>query len=331
MTILFYLCIIIINALVFFNRNKIIKLVNIYDKPNEDRKKHLHPTPLIGGLFILVSLILYFFFQFFFNELLIPAKIPNTLFIGSLFFFILGIYDDKYNINPNIKLLLSIIFLLILIFNESNILLSYIVGPPLSTVYPLFNFSTPITILCFLLFINALNMFDGINLQCGLYVSIIFLILIIKGVFPFFLLALLISLIFFLIQNYNGKSFLGDNGALCLGFIISYIFIYDYNLNFNFSIEEIFLLMYLPGLDLCRVALFRILIKKHPFSPDRNHIHHYLISRYDDFFGCLLLMFIAFVPYILNLLLSIPYIIIFFSITLYSYLIINLKQKESSN
>ena len=327
MTILFYFCIIIINVLVLFNRNVIVKLVNIYDIPNEDRKKHLHPTPLIGGLFILVSLIFYYFFQTFFNELLIPTKLPNTLFIGSLFFFILGIYDDKYNINPNIKLTLSILFLLILISNDSNILLSYIIGPPLSSIYPLFNFSIPITILCFLLFINALNMFDGINLQCGLYVSIIFLIFIIKGVFPFFSLAILISLIFFLIQNHNGKIFLGDNGTLCLGFIISYIFIYDYNLNFSFSIEEIFLLMYLPGLDLCRVALLRILGKRHPFSPDRNHIHHYFISKYDDFFGCLLLIFIAFIPYILNLLLSIPYIIIFSSITLYSFLIINLKQK----
>ena len=67
MTTLFYICIIIINSLVFFNRNIIIKLVNIYDIPNENRKKHLHPTPLIGGLFILVSLILYFFFSIFFQ------------------------------------------------------------------------------------------------------------------------------------------------------------------------------------------------------------------------------------------------------------------------
>tara|TARA_B100000787_G_scaffold167710_1_gene154997 strand:+ start:623 stop:1348 length:726 start_codon:yes stop_codon:yes gene_type:complete len=240
-------------------------------------------------------------------------------------------YDDKFNIKPNIKLILSVIFLITIIYFDNDILLKYIIAPPHNTIYPLLNLSFPVTILCFLLFINALNMFDGINLQCGVYVSIVFIIFIIEGIFPIFSLAMLISLIFFLILNFNGKIFLGDNGVLCLGFILSYIFIHDHNTYFHFSIEEIFLLMYLPGLDLCRVAFFRAINKKHPFSPDRSHIHHYFTTRFSDFYSHLLITLLAFVPYALNLWLDIPYIIIISSIIIYSCIIFYFKRHISSN
>ena len=38
--------------------------------------------------------------------------------------------------------------------------------------------------------------------------------------------------------------------------------------------------MLLPGLDLIRLFIFRILKKRNPFSPDRNHLHHYLLKKY---------------------------------------------------
>ena len=37
--------------------------------------------------------------------------------------------------------------------------------------------------------------------------------------------------------------------------------------------------MSLPGYELLRVTITRIGDKKHPFSPDRQHLHHYLVSK----------------------------------------------------
>ena len=70
------------------------------------------------------------------------------------------------------------------------------------------NISTLFTILCFLLLINALNMFDGINLQVGVYCLIIFLIFFFKNLFPILSLIVIISLILFLYYNFKNKAYL---------------------------------------------------------------------------------------------------------------------------
>ena len=36
----------------------------------------------------------------------------------------------------------------------------------------------------------------------------------------------------------------------------------------------------IPGIDMIRVFLVRILKGKNPFSPDKNHFHHYLLKIY---------------------------------------------------
>ena len=57
--------------------------------------------------------------------------------------------------------------------------------------------------------INALNMFDGINIQTGLYCLIIFIIFFVKGIFTNLSMVLIISLIFFIYFNYKDKVFMG--------------------------------------------------------------------------------------------------------------------------
>ena len=51
-------------------------------------------------------------------------------------------------------------------------------------------------------------------------------------------------------------------------------------------VEEIFILMMIPGFDLLRVAFVRVYNGQHPFLPDRNHIHHlfknYLTTGYTN-------------------------------------------------
>ena len=60
---------------------------------------------------------------------------------------------------------------------------------------------------------------------------------------------------------------------------ISDILIKDYNLNQNLYCDEIFLIMMLPGLDMLRVYIGRLLKKKDPFLSDKSHLHHILLNR----------------------------------------------------
>ena len=76
------------------------------------------------------------------------------------------------------------------------------------------------TVLCFLLFINALNMFDGINYQVGFFSIYICIFFIINNYFTIFFIIILISLLSFLILNSQNRAFLGDNGSYLLAFYL---------------------------------------------------------------------------------------------------------------
>jgi UDP-GlcNAc:undecaprenyl-phosphate GlcNAc-1-phosphate transferase len=95
----------------------------------------------------------------------------------------------------------------------------------------------------------------------------------------------------------------------------------------NFSgIDEIFLLMILPGLDMFRLFIQRIYNKKNPFVGDREHIHHYFIKIFGYKLSIFFIIILSVMPILLNFIISSNYIIIFF-IILYSALIFFLKIK----
>jgi UDP-GlcNAc:undecaprenyl-phosphate/decaprenyl-phosphate GlcNAc-1-phosphate transferase len=72
---------------------------------------------------------------------------------------------------------------------------------------------------------------------------------------------------------------MGDSGTLFLGCVISVI---NKKLSIanSLKVDEIFLLMFLPGLDMFRLFVQRIYNKKNPFLGDREHLHHYLLKIY---------------------------------------------------
>ena len=89
---------------------------------------------------------------------------------------------------------------------------------------------------------------------------------------------LLISLIIiFIFFNLRNKIFLGDAGIYFLSSFLAFNVILISNENLIYS-EEIFLIMMLPGLDMLRLFIIRIINKKNPFKPDTFHIHH-LVSK----------------------------------------------------
>jgi len=73
---------------------------------------------------------------------------------------------------------------------------------------------------------------------------------------------------------------MGDAGTYLLSFTFGYYFIKFYNSHLITSVDEVFILMLLPGVDMLRLFITRILAKKHPFSADRNHLHHLLLTKY---------------------------------------------------
>jgi len=120
-------------------------------------------------------------------------------------------------------------------------------------------------------------MFDGSNLQISSYILCILLFFIIKINENIIFILFLIPCFFFMLMNFKNFLFMGNSGTLMLSFIFSIFFINFYNnsIAFNYC-EEIFIIMLIPGIDMLRVFIFRIMKNKNPFSADREHIHHIL-------------------------------------------------------
>ena len=179
----------------------------------------------------------------------------------------------------------------------------------------------------FLLFINSFNMLDGINGQAAsysVYISLIFLFLEINLIF---FLILIITLLIFLYNNFKNKMFLGDSGTILLGFVISYFFIKSYNMGFKIYSDEIFLIMMIPGFELVRLAIQRIYKKRHPFSPDNNHIHHLIIRKIGFIKSYILIQFLLIFPFIFYLIIGNSIISLLVSSIIYSFLIIKYMKK----
>lgn len=270
--------------LMFFlilNHQKISFKLNLIDYPEKLRKKHKYPTPVSGGLILFFSLLLpiYYFFNLFFES----DKFLISFILFYSLIFIIGLYDDIYNIRPITKLTLSsLIVFFFLTLNED-----------LATNYLRFNFlnlnfvisdSTSILFLsfCFILLQNSLNMADGIN---GLFIGISVAILITLSFYqhvsllPFFIL-LILMLIILMLLNLNSKLFMGDGGVFLITVILFIIILKTYQINYDFKCDNIFLLLMIPGIDMFRMFLERILKNLNPFAPSLNHFHHKLTEKF---------------------------------------------------
>tara|TARA_E500000178_G_scaffold313832_1_gene331562 strand:- start:597 stop:1568 length:972 start_codon:yes stop_codon:yes gene_type:complete len=296
------------NLIFFYQLKKISKIINIYDIPDNKRKLHKNPVPLVGGILLFINfiiIILFYNFDIEFNHL-------NVLLFSCLFFFV-GLIDDKYNLLPTSKFLLNIIILLFFFKINENFLIQkfdfYNLEIKLNYYLSFF-----FTILCVLIFINALNLFDGLNLQTLLYCSITLLYLFYKDVNLKYVLIIILTLICLMPFNFKNKLFLGDSGVYLLGGFLSLSILDLHNINQKIFAEEIFVIMMLPGLDMLRLFINRLLNNKNPFYGDREHIHHLLQDRYNYNNAILILSFLMFIPVLLLFFISTKIIILLYSI-----------------
>lgn len=303
-----FLPFIILNVLIYLNINKIFFIINISDNSDGIRKMHDGNVPPLGGLVIILNITLLLILKilnFNFTNFLFVDNFESLRHVASFFFvsiliFFLGLYDDRYGIKPFHKLFGIIIILIGAVSIDTQLLILNLNFSFYNENLSLNSFSMFFTILSIALLMNAINMFDGINMLVGLYSILIFISFLLNNFMPGITIVLLMALSLFLIFNSKGKLFLGDNGSLLLGYIISFYFIKSYNSDIITNSDEIFMFMIFPGLDLLRLCTQRLINGKHPFSADRNHIHHLLKVKYGDFKTLILLISLILIPLILH-------------------------------
>ena len=315
---------IIATALLIKFRLPIAKKLKIIDYPTEKRKIHKLPTPLMGGLIIIINLLLINTYLFSKNEL---SSLDITIFIFCFFSFIIGLIDDQKKISSVNKLMIIGLVYVIIGVIDKNLFLKYLYSETLDKFFYLDVFNIFFSTLCVLLLINAFNLVDGLN---GLAISIAILWLFF--IFNYFenvnyaYFILILSLLIMLPFNLQGKFFLGDSGSILIGSLIGIFFITSYNLELSLntnkiSLEKIFILFMIPGLDMFRLFLERIFNKKNPFLPDDKHLHHYLIKNFNLKKTLVIYLLLLIAPIIVDYL-NLIYPLLNISITIFIYLLL---------
>ncbi len=267
---------------------KVAKEKKFFDEPDE-RKVHKSVIPTLGGLGIFGGFILA-------TLMGVPAALSNQLqyFIASLMvIFFLGIKDDILVISASKKFIGQLIAAGIIIkfggiqINSMHGFLGINEIPHIASII--------LTLFTIIVITNSFNLIDGVDGLAGtlgLLTSVIFglyFLMIGQLMYAVMAFALCGSLVAFLIYNFSpAKIFMGDTGSLLIGllnaiFVIKFISVAsDPQMNINFPLQATpalgFAVLMVPLFDTLRVFSLRIIKRRSPFSPDRNHIHHFLLD-----------------------------------------------------
>ena len=321
----------ILNILIFFNKKKLVKIYGIYDIPDNKRKIHKKKTPLTGGLIFYLNFLIFFIMTFFDQELLntvliiFSDKYEYTLFFfTSSIFYLIGYFDDKKDINANLKLLFITTVLITFLVLYKSLRIEIITFSFSEKNFYLGSLEFIFTLFCFLAFINAYNLFDGLNLQIGIYTLYIFLIFYFLSQ-NILILCFFFPLTLFLYFNSTGKIFLGNSGTYFLSFIISFLFINFFKNFENITSDQILGIMFIPGLDMLRLFVVRIFKKNNPFSADKNHLHHKLLEIYGYKKTILFIQIITVLPFFTVLILNNKFSIIY-AFLIYFFILLRLNK-----
>ena len=269
-------------------RNYAQKYKVLVDLPDRSRKFHKRPTPLTGGLGILLALLVSGKLYIDLNNL--TGYLPEFTFqlmVISVPLLILFLIDDLRGLKPLIRILIQCALSGYMIFST---------GVYLESLGNLFGFGNinlglfgiPFTLFCVVGVMNAFNMMDGINGLCsGCAMLALILIGFSSGLIYDSMLVLIIgSTLGFVIFNlgFLGKKrgvFLGDSGSNLIGFWVAWIAVYA-SQNQNYFIEPITMLWFIsiPLLDCVGLIFSRIKKGLSWSTAGRDHIHHKLMKRF---------------------------------------------------
>ena len=256
---------------------KIAMHVNALDIPNE-RKIHKKPMPRLGGLAIFFAFLVGYMF---FGDM---TKEMNSILIGSFIILLTGIIDDINPLDAKHKLVGQVISASVIVF-YGQILLNNITFFGLNIEFGVLSY--PITLLFVIACMNIINLIDGLDGLASGISSIFFMTIIVICFFQgrtigldyILTLIMLGSTLGFLVHNfYPAKIFLGDSGALFLGFIIAVISLLGFKGTILTSVFVPLLILAVPILDTLFAILRRLVHHRRISDADKYHLHHQLLG-----------------------------------------------------
>jgi len=326
-TIIFHSILASITLLLISFREKLSSYFQIIDYPNSNHLKiHNLPIPRFGG----IILFFYTFLALSLNYIIysISLKIFSIFIILSLIFFFVGFMDDRKSLSAYKKSIVLITALFLTILLSDEFLINQINFKNLQYSINLQNSAIFFTVFSIFALYNAFNFADGVNgvaPSLGIF-WIFYLIIKSNNYVNFFYQAIFISLLIILYFNIKNKIFLGNSGTNLYSILISLLLIQENKKN-NIFCDEIFFILFLPGIDMARLTFERIFSGNSPFNGDKNHLHHLLRNIIKEKYIFIVYILICILPiFIYNFIIQNFYLVFAFSIASYCMAITFLKK-----
>jgi UDP-N-acetylmuramyl pentapeptide phosphotransferase/UDP-N-acetylglucosamine-1-phosphate transferase len=267
---------------------KVLSQWKLYDSPG-NHKVHSDFKPSMGGIAIFLG-------SFFTLLLALSMKDWAThkyLFISLSVMSLIGLRDDVLALTPKQKLYSQFLPILLLVFFDNV---------TLNSTYGFFDLTFMpqwivwwISIFTLIILTNAYNLIDGVDGLAGSIGIVTFIFFglwfysIDNSVLSLVAMAFVGAILGFLFFNWQpSKIFMGDTGALMIGFLLSFMAIQFINSNyqlptghpskFQASISTAVCVVIVPVFDTLRVIILRVRRMQSPFKADRNHLHHQLLN-----------------------------------------------------
>jgi len=244
------------------------------DRGGDRPRVHAAPVPRIGGIAIVLGV-------------LVPALLLldlsgryQAILLGTALIAVLGLIDDIRGLQPRTKLLAVVAIALIPVLG-SGLKLDHITLPLIGD-HDIGWVGYPLTVLWIAFLANLINLIDGMDsLAAGIVAiaSASFALLAASfGRADTAALAAIVcgATVAFLWHNYHpAKIFMGDSGALALGFLLATVSVQGVlKTAATVALVAPLLVIAVPILDTSFVVLKRLKYRRPPWGADHNHFYH---------------------------------------------------------
>lgn len=275
----------------------IAKKIGLMDIPgSQAHKQHARPTPLAGGIALILSMVVLVPIFHLYNKDISP------LLIVLVIIFIFGLWDDAKGLGAPIKLTGQILASILLIASDVSVHFLEGLSIPYLSGNTLMVLDWVVTIFWFIGITNAFNLIDSMDGLAVGTAGIAFTFFMIMGlvaqqtylaIFSACLVGICIGLYTFNVSP--ARLFLGDSGAQMLGFTLAAVgMIYTpNNLPQASSWFVPILVLGVPIFDTTLVVVSRLIHHRPVFHADRSHTYHQLIALGLDPYRAVLIIHLA--------------------------------------
>ena len=252
--------------------------IGAIDVPKDNRRMHKVPIPRVGGLAIFLGFIV--------SVLIFTAMDAEkkAILLGAVIIVVLGIIDDVVALQPKVKFLGQIVAALVPVLG--GVVINRFTNPFSGGYFDLGVLAIPVTIVWIVGITNAVNFIDGLDgLACGVSsiasITMFTIAVLVSEVDIAITMAALVGACFgFMPFNMNpAKIFMGDTGAMFLGYILatgSIQGLFKFYAIISFAVP--FIVLGLPIFDTAFAIVRRVAKGQSPLQADRGHLHHRLID-----------------------------------------------------